>query len=147
MMRKENEQFVFGCLFLLANKIQSAGDQVIPGITLKQWFLLMMITKMEKDSPSLTEIAEFIGSTRQNVKKMVDILERQQFVITKRLEEDKRNVGVSVTEKVHILFRQYETAGDGFLDVLFTNVPEADLVCVRQTFMTILENLSTQKQV
>ena len=46
MDRTENEEYIIGCICLLSNKIIKFGDQMLPDITFRQWFLLLMISKM-----------------------------------------------------------------------------------------------------
>jgi DNA-binding MarR family transcriptional regulator len=143
MDRIEEEQIVFGSLFLAANKIQTAGDHLLPEVTLKQWFLLLMISKMDRQSPSITEIAEFSGNTRQNVKKMVDILTEKGFLIVRRQTDDRRNLCVHLTPKTFDFFATHEQAGNQFLQVIFRDIPSENLKITADTFSRLIENLAT----
>jgi DNA-binding MarR family transcriptional regulator len=80
MPDRVNQQFIFGCIFLLANKLQLLGDKVTGEITLKQWFMLNMIQKMDNKLPNYNEIARMIGTSRQNVSKMISVLEKKGMV-------------------------------------------------------------------
>ncbi len=143
MTRVEDEQIVFGTLFLVANKLQSAGDHYLPEVTLKQWLLLLMISKMDKNDPSITEIAEFTGNSRQNVKKMVNILEAKNYVIVQKQTSDKRNLCVHLTVKTFDFFVTHEQAGNEFLKGIFQNIPTEHLKITADTFSKLIENLST----
>ena len=68
-------EYLFGSIFLLANRLQTLGNGYLEEVTLKQWLLLIMIHVMDKEQPSVTEVADFMGSTRQNVRKMLEVLE------------------------------------------------------------------------
>ena len=72
------KEFLFGSIFLLSNKLQALGDGYLKEITLKQWLLLIMIQTINKEQPSVTEVAAFMGSTRQNVRKMLEALEKKE---------------------------------------------------------------------
>jgi hypothetical protein len=66
-------QFLFfrhalGTIFVLANKFQIIGDSIIPDITFKQWFLLLMMFKEEQLEYSVNEIDVLISSSK-NTKK------------------------------------------------------------------------------
>jgi DNA replication protein DnaD len=63
MNQTEKEQYVFGSILLLSNKLQSLGDKILTDLTLKQWFLLMMISKMGLKDPSVKEISDFTGTS------------------------------------------------------------------------------------
>ena len=77
MDRTENEEYIIGCICLLSNKIIGFGDAMLPDITFRQWFLLLMISKMGENEKNINSIAEFTGTTRQNVKKLLTPLERK----------------------------------------------------------------------
>lgn len=105
MNRTDKEEFIIGSICLLSNKLTQFGDALLPDITFKQWFLLMMISKMEKEEKSLKDIAEFVGSTRQNVKKMLVPLEAKGYVAVERSGQDARALRVELTEKTYQYFR------------------------------------------
>lgn len=42
--------YLFGHLFLLANRLQALGDAYLAEMTTKQWLLLIVIFNMEKKS-------------------------------------------------------------------------------------------------
>lgn len=141
MTRKEQEQFIFGSIFLLANRFQTAGDGVLSEITLKQFLLLIVIEHVDKSNPSLNNIAREMGSTRQNIKKMIDILENKSFVKVTRVENDKRNLSVSLTEKAYDYFKKYDEAGSDFLDKLFDGITTDSLEPIIDTFNKLFANI------
>ena len=71
MYRTEKEEFIIGAISLLSNGLTRFGDGVLPEITFRQWFLLMLISRMDEEEKSINSIAEYVGTTRQNVKKML----------------------------------------------------------------------------
>ena len=68
MARTGKEQYVVGSLPLLANSLAALGDRLPSGVTYRQWFLLMMLTRMDSEEKSVARVAEFAGTSRQNVK-------------------------------------------------------------------------------
>ena len=68
-MRTGKENFVLGAISLVSSELNTFGEDCLEEITFKQWFLLMMISKMEKGEKSVNLIADFTGTSRQNVKK------------------------------------------------------------------------------
>jgi DNA-binding MarR family transcriptional regulator len=142
MERKQLEQFIFGSIFLLSNKLQLSGDCMLEEITVKQWFLLLLMTKMPTASPSITEIANFSITSRQNTKKMLDVLEKKGFVEITPQESDRRNLSVTMTPKVQQYFNQFEATGNNYLDVLFSGIPDDNLASVQETFHAMFNNLT-----
>lgn len=109
MDRIEKEEFIIGIISLLANKLSQIGDGFLPDITFKQWFLLIIISKMEKDEKNINDIAELAGTTRQNVKKMLALLERKEYVVVSKSQKDSRALKVQLTEKSYLYFKNNRT--------------------------------------
>jgi DNA-binding MarR family transcriptional regulator len=95
MDRTAREEYIFGSILFLSNKIQAWGDNILSGLTLKQWFLLMLISKMENKNPTINEITEFTGTSRQNIKKMIEHLDRKKYHKIKKSKTDARALNVS----------------------------------------------------
>lgn len=141
MKNIEMKQQIFGVIFLVSNKLQTIGDSILDELTLKQWFLLIFVSNMEKDNPSVSEIAEFIGSTRQNVRKMITALESKGYVSTKVRKDDRRNLEVTLTSLTFDFFKKFEERGNNFLEELFTGIPETDLSITNKVLQTLLNNI------
>ena len=86
--RGQYEQFVNGAISILSNRFTRFADSLHSDITFKQWYLLMMISRMEDEPKNVRDIAEFTGTTRQNVKKMLDALEKKGYVTCTRSSDD-----------------------------------------------------------
>lgn len=104
MDRIEKEENIIGYITLLSNKLAQFGDNILPDITFKQWFLLIMISKMEIREKSLNSIAAFVGTSRQNIKKMLIPLENKGYVRVLKSELDARALKVELTEKSYRYF-------------------------------------------
>ena len=104
MNRIDKEEMIIGYITLLSNKLTQFGDNILPDITFKQWFLLIMISKMEIEEKSLNSIAEFVGTSRQNIKKMLIPLEKKEYVRVLKSELDARALKVELTEKSYKYF-------------------------------------------
>lgn len=127
MTQRENQQFIFGSIFLLANKLQLLGDKVTGEITLKQWFLLNIMHQMENQSPNYNDIAEAVGTSRQNISKMISMLENKGMVKLRPSKIDRRAICVILTQKCHDYFLSKENAGNQLLDKLFSVISSEDI--------------------
>ncbi len=91
------KQAIFSSIFVLQNRMQTAGDKLQTKITMKQWLLLAMIECFQ-EPPTLTDIGNLMGCSRQNVKNLALALEKNDFV---RLHFGSNNsVRVELTENV-----------------------------------------------
>ena len=140
-MEVPTREYLFGSIFLLANRLQTLGDGYLEEVTLKQWLLLIMIHVMDRDQPSVTEVADFMGGTRQNVRKMLEVLEGKSFVTLSANSLDRRTLSVALTPKTEQLFVRFQAKGDAFLERLFDGVPPEDLNVTRRTVEALFENM------
>lgn len=124
MKEMEKRAFIFGGIFALANRLQVLGDAMDKNITVKQWFLLAMILRSDKDSLTIGELSKLIGNSHQNVKKMVVILEKQGFVNMCKDSLDARKMRVSLTKKCFEYFEQRQGMESGFMEKLFDGFDE-----------------------
>lgn len=137
MNRTEKEQIVFGNILLLSNKLQILGDNILPELTLKQWFLLIVMSKLENKSPSVNDIAEIMGSTRQNIKKILLPLESKGFVEISKSEKDSRALSIALTKKAYHYFNDMEQLAEINTNKLFRAISDNEL----DTFHKVLEEL------
>ena len=101
MNRLDSQKFLFGNLFLLANKMQVIGDQYLAedDMTIRQWFLTVTILQFGENPPTLNEVAERMGSTRQNVKQLVTKLVEKGFIAVEKDTADSRAMRLKLTPK------------------------------------------------
>lgn len=90
--------YIFGTIFSLSNKLQVIGDKFDADITIKQWLLLVGISKF-KEPPTISEVASFIGYSRQNAKRMAAALQQRGFVTITRDRRDARALRITRTPK------------------------------------------------
>lgn len=149
MNRIENEEYIIGCVSLLSNKITQFGDSILPDITFKQWFLLIMISKMELREKSVNSIAEVVGTTRQNVKKMLVPLENKGYVRIEKSNSDARALKVELTEKAYQYFTENDASAAHETEKLFSafSTEEVDgLACTLKKLLYSFEIYERGKQ-
>lgn len=115
----KEKAYIFGSIFTLSNKLQSLGDKFDKNLTVKQWLLLAGIFKSNSNSPTISEVADLIGNSRQNVKKMVLILEKRGFVMLQKDLKDARILRISLTEKCKEYLLKREKSETEYLEQLF----------------------------
>ena len=104
MNRTEKEQMIIGNISLLSNKLTQIGDEICPDITYKQFFILLVISKMELEEKNINSIAELVGTTRQNVKKILTHLELKGYVKISKSSVDSRALNIELTDKTYQYF-------------------------------------------
>lgn len=94
---------IFNTLFIAGNKLQTIFDNNIPQISLKQ-FMLLSIVRQSSEPLTFTQLGSILGCSRQNIKKLAEILEKKGFVIIRQSPDDTRAMCICPTEKVNEYF-------------------------------------------
>lgn len=135
--RELYEQFIIGAVSNLSNRFSRFTDSLHSEITFKQWYLMMMISRMEDEPKNIRDIAEQTGTTRQNVKKMLSSLESKGYVTSKRSSTDGRALDIDLTAKAYRYFREEGTKAEQRIDELFSPLSDNDL----QAVVTVIQSL------
>lgn len=143
MDKTEKEEYIIGSISLLSNKITLFGDTIFPDITFKQWFLLMMISKMELQDKNLNSIAEVVGTTRQNVKKMLVPLESKGYVVIGKSKNDARALNVELTKKTYQYFDDNNEPTACEADKLFSSFSVTEIDSLVNTLKKLLRCFET----
>lgn len=72
-------QALFASVFVMQNRLQTAGEKVQTEISMRQWHLLAMTSVCEKPR-TLTNIGALMGCSRQNVKNLAAALNKKGFI-------------------------------------------------------------------
>lgn len=137
----KREHFIFGCLFLLANRLQVIGDRLDKDITMKQWFLMVMISQWKEDPPMLSEVADFIGSSRQNVKQLALKIEKRGFLSIEKDEKDSRILRLRLTKKCEEFFKAREDREEKCLEYVYDNFTEEEMNSLYKCMYKLSENI------
>ena len=95
---------IFSTLFIAGNKLQTIFDNHIPEISLKQ-FMLLSIVRQSKEPLTFTQLGNLLGCSRQNVKKIADVLMKKGFITIQQSPHDTRAMCICPTEKVNGFFQ------------------------------------------
>lgn len=124
MKKNDKIAHIFGSLFVLANRIQILGDRIDPEMTIKQWLFIVVVSKFQGNAPTISDIANELGNSRQNVKKMALILEKKGYVTVSKDATDARVNRVSLTQKCDDYFKENDQKGEDFIMELFKDFDE-----------------------
>lgn len=122
------KRLIFSEFFILQNKIQTRFDKVLDEITSKQ-FIILVIVESFPEPPSLTDVAKHAGCSRQNIKKICEILRGKgylSFITT----PGTRAVRIVLEPKFYEFYGEFMEKSASGIEVLFANmtVKEIDLL-------------------
>lgn len=121
----QKKRLIFSELFILQNKIQTNFDKMLGSISSKQFIILVIVVSFPYP-PSLTEVAKHAGCSRQNVKKIASVLEKNGF-ITLVPEKGTRAIRIVLEQKFYDFYDDFmEKSGVG-LEILFDGMTETQI--------------------
>jgi Transcriptional regulators len=115
----EQKAYIFAVIFTLSNKLQVLGDEFDKNITIKQWLFMVYVSKFS-EPPTVTEVANFIGYSRQNAKRIADTLQARDYVTIIKDKKDARALRIALTPKCLDYFQSRSQRELEFLEQIFT---------------------------
>lgn len=143
-----SQHYVFGALFLIANKLQTMLDREFEeyGITAKQWLLSIVVENLFDGPPTLKETAAAMGSTHQNVKQVALKMQRNGFIEIRGDERDGRAVRLLLTDKSRELWQRVQERGSSFMTEVFGGLGDAEMDALRLALGRIWLNIGEMEK-
>lgn len=136
----ELSYFLLGLLSAFENRFQAVADSTMKEISWKQFFAIICIN-LCKDSPTVKELAEIMGSSHQNVKQILLKLEKKGFVSIIVDEKDKRKQRIYLTDYCRQFCSENDEMTINIIKKMFAGVSEEQLQVTIQTIIQIEDNL------
>ena len=136
----ELSYFLLGLLSAFDNRFQALADKLIGEISWKQFFTIICIN-MCKESPTINELAEIMGSSHQNVKQILLKLEKKEFVEIVPDSNDKRKQRVILTEKCMQFCNDNDDKSTMVMKSMFEGITQEQLQVTIQTIIQMEDNL------
>lgn len=115
----KQKAYIFGTIFTLSNKLQMLGDEFDENITTKQWLFILGVSKFQ-EHPTITEVANYIGYSRQNAKRIAAALQKTGYVMIYKDKNDARALRIGLTLKCIEYFKSRDGREIEFLENIFT---------------------------
>lgn len=137
----DHKYALFGLFFAFHNRLQAVGDSFYEEITCKQFFLLACMNLYQEEAPTANELAKTMGCSRQNVKEILNSLEKKRLVHLEIDSKDKRKRRVYLTEQAKLMSDKYRQRETDFLKKLFEGVSEAEVDNAYNIISKMVDNL------
>ena len=140
MNQLEQKAYIFGTIFTLSNKLQVLGDEFDENITTKQWLFILGVSKFD-EAPTISEVANFIGYSRQNAKRIASDLQEIGYVIITKDKNDARAQRIELTPKCVEYFEKRDKREIEFLERIFTGFDAEMTNCVYKGLVRLEHNI------
>ncbi|WP_092561049.1 MarR family winged helix-turn-helix transcriptional regulator [Anaeromicropila populeti] len=139
------EYGIYGMLFSLSNRIQTIGDKEFDDITMKQHFMMIALEMFEQP-PALTEMGAVIGCSYQNVKRMAEHLQKEQYLTIEKDGIDKRKLLLKSTGKFEKMACDQREKTVKFMENLYRNITQKEMEITLRTLKKMDQNLGGRVQ-
>lgn len=135
------QAFMLGLLSAFDNRFQACADKFFQEITWKQFFAIICIN-ICKESPTINELSEVMGSSHQNVKQILIKLENKGFVSMIPDENDKRKQRIVLTKECMEYCEKNDAQSREIIWKIFEGIEEEKLATAIRTIMQMERNIS-----
>ncbi|MGL4654012.1 MarR family winged helix-turn-helix transcriptional regulator [Cetobacterium sp.] len=94
-------------------------------ITPEQWVVLKELSNEDKISQN--EISLRVGKDKNNIKALIDKLEKKEYVIRQQDTNDKRAFLITLTDKAYLLIKKLKDIDKEFNEEISENLNRSDL--------------------
>lgn len=119
------KKLLFAGVFIQENRLHAVFDRN-NDMSVKQW-LLLAVCQAYDSPPDLSSLADTMGCSRQNVKKIALCLERDGYIELQKSEKDGRALCVRRTEKGIKYAKDRAELGKQIHDVIYQEFTDSDL--------------------
>jgi DNA-binding MarR family transcriptional regulator len=137
----EEADFIFAAIFLLANRMQIIGDKIDSSVSTKQWFVLAAVTRFIDTPPNIGDVAKLLGTSRQNIKKIANILERKGYMQLRKDPSDLRNIQLFLTDSCYDYFKSREQQENEYIKGIFFGIDDEMLKSLANGMSKLIENV------
>ena len=136
--KESQRKAIFSTLFIAENKLQTLFDNHIPEVSLKQ-FMLLSIVRQSKEELTFTQLGNLLGCSRQNIKKLADVLVKKGFITIQQSPHDTRGMCIYLEEKAYDYFQNDFSKYQDELKYLFEVYTDEEI----ETLFILLSKLYT----
>lgn len=139
---------VFGLLFLVGTRLEAIGDsdQCLGELTTKQWFMLLNLRLFFESPPTLTQLAEAMGTSRQNAKAIAEKLAKKGFIALRRDAHDARALRIEVLKKADEYELRNGRENDAFLRAFMGVLTESEIETMRSGLLHLGDQAARLRQ-
>ncbi len=123
----------YSLLFIALNKIQVEADSHLENLTIRQLMLLIAIAHLEPQEATIVNIASTLGTSKQNVNRLVSFMVKAGYLSSESSQTDKRSVNISITEEGLSVMQENTINSNRYFLNLFKDFTKEEIATFRNT--------------
>ena len=132
---------IFGMIFLLSNKLETIGNSFLGELTTKQWFFMLTLTTFFESPPTLSQLANQMGTSHQNSKQLAIRLQEKGFLIIKKDERDNRALRIFSTKKIEEYVKMRQNKDHNFIEDFFRVLKNNEIQELDKILFRLMDNI------
>ena len=130
----------FTNILVCANMMQTMFSKTQDGITSKQWLLLTIAINID-EAPTLSEMGKFMGCSRQNVKQIAQVLNKNGYLKFTKIDGDKNTMRIVPTEKWFDYNEKNSEMTSNILEKIFSELSNEELKIFFESYIKITNSI------
>lgn len=91
-------QQVYSTLFSVYNKVQTESAKCFMKLSSRQYMTMLAIHHLPENDATINSVARKLGTTKQNAKQLITILEKNGYIVTELSNTDRRKGNIIITQ-------------------------------------------------
>lgn len=136
----------YSLLFIALNKIQAEADSRLKDLTSRQLMVIIAIAHLKQNEATIINIADILGTSKQNITRLVSLLQKNGYLIRRQNSEDRRSINISLTDKgINALNNNIDLSTQFFLDI-FKNFNKDEIIDFKKSLMKLSDYDNSHKK-
>jgi len=130
----------FPLLLFLSHRLEYIADSELQkdNLTAKQYLAIVVIENLYGHPPSISELAESLSTTHQNIKQIALQLQKKGFIRIERDESDKRIWRLNVTEKNKAYWNSRAKEHEAIVRSFFASLTDAEIQTLSALLLKVI---------
>lgn len=132
---------IFGMIFLLSNKLETIGNSFLGELTTKQWFFMLILSTFFENPPTLSQLANQMGTSHQNSKQLAIRLQEKGFLTIEKDELDNRVLRIYSTKKIEEYMKVRQNKDHKFIEEFFSVLKSSEIQELDEVLFRLMDSI------
>jgi len=135
---------IYSTLKSLAIELGKEDDKYFKDLTSRQYTVIETILCLPRGDKTMINIAKELGTTKQNINRLIPLLEKKGYALRSVSEENRRIVNIDVTEAGLCAMKEHAEISASFLADIFSGFSEREMESMRKLLVKLLKILDKE---
>jgi len=136
-------QEIYETIKSLSQKLDKEDDKYFKSLTTRQYMVIQSILHSPNGETTMIELAKKLDTTKQNINKLIPILEKKGYAKRSACENNKRAVNIKVTDSGVLAMKEHAIINASFLADIFNGLSEDEM----ESLLRLLKKLHGKNKI